>query len=135
MRHHHGPDCGCPKRIVHPTKHNCVENCTESVVEHIHPSHTTVMNHHLVRNRHVYPHSTSVQNTCNSVDEFGGAFNTPPQVSPAYGPGSQVAGAMSPGMNNGNQVAGMMDYGHAGKGCCGNNYKEMHNWKKPNKWC
>ncbi|MBP1970552.1 hypothetical protein J2Z83_002673 [Virgibacillus natechei] len=70
MRHRHGPHCGCPQTVVHPTKHNCVNKYSESVVKHVHPSHTTVMNHHLVKNQHVFPHSTSVQNTTNCVDEF-----------------------------------------------------------------
>ncbi|WP_100011250.1 CotD family spore coat protein [Lentibacillus sediminis] len=146
--HHHGPHCGCPKQIVHPTKHNCVNQYSESVVEHVHPSHTTVMNHHLVKNKHYYPHSTSVQNTSNSVNEFGGAFNVPPgnQVAgamspggpgmgagpgygygPGAGPGNQEAGAMSPG-NCGNQVAGanMPGYGN-------HSYNMQHNYK-PKKW-
>ncbi|UJL47341.1 spore coat protein [Virgibacillus sp. NKC19-16] len=149
MRHHHGPHCGCPKKIVHPTKHNCVNQYSESVVQHVHPSHTTVMNHHTVKNQHVYPHSTSMQNTTNSVDEYAGSFNVP------AGPGNQVAGAMSPGngYGPGGQVAGAMSPGGQphGMGKCndhnsnhvagahsqGNGYGHhgMNHWKKPNKWC
>ena len=103
------PPCGCPKEIVYPTKHNVVNKCSEETINHIHPSHTTVVNHHLVKNQHIFPHSTSFENTVNSVDTFGGAFNTPPtNVAGAMtGPGmGQVAGAMSgPGMG---QVAGAM---------------------------
>lgn len=154
--HQHGQNCGCPKQIVHPTKHNCVNQYSESVVEHVHPSHTTVMNHHLVKNKHIYPHSTSVQNNSNSVNEFGGAYNMPPgnQVGgamspggpgmgagPGYGPGNgQVAGAMSPG-NCGNQVAGAKSPGSCGNQVAGANmpgyghhsYNMQHNYK-PNKW-
>ncbi|MCJ0932429.1 spore coat protein [Virgibacillus halodenitrificans] len=137
MRHHNRPHCGCPKQIVYPTKHNCVNNFSESQVDHIHPSHTTIMNHHLIKNKHMYPHSTSVQNTTNSVDVYGGSFNVPAPgqvagaMSPGMGPGAapgQVAGAMSPGMGPGyapGQVAGAMDPGMYGP----------HHWKKPNKWC
>ncbi|WP_188456335.1 spore coat protein [Virgibacillus oceani] len=141
MRHQHGRNCGCPRRIVHPVRQNVVDCCTEDVVEHVHPSHTTVRNHHLTRNRHVYPHSTSVQNTFNSVDEFGGAFNvpSPPQgVAGAMSPESpnQVAGAMSPGAPN--QVAGIMNQGgHHGK-CMKPAFHQpqaMNNWKQPHKWC
>lgn len=114
MSHYHGPQCGCPKRIVYPVKHNCVHHCTESEVEHIHPSHTTVMNHHLVKNKHVFPHSTSVENTCSSVDVFGGRFHTSrPPMGGMMGPGTYTAGAMDPGM---------MKHG-------------MKDWHKPNKWC
>lgn len=100
MRHRHRPNCGCPKCVVHPTKHNVVHHCTEETIQHVHPSHTTIMNHHLIKNNHVFPHSTSVQNTVNSVDQFGGAFNVPSgpgMMGPGPGPG-QVAGAMDPGM-------------------------------------
>lgn len=144
MRHRHGRHCGCHKcnTIVHPTKYDCVNQFSESTVNHIHPSHTTVMNHHLVKNKHFYPHSTSVQNTVNSVDEFGGAFQVPPapgQVAGAFSPPpGQVAGAMSPGMGPGamggygmppgpGQVMGTMQP-PAGM-------PMGHHWKKPGKWC
>ncbi|WP_026909176.1 CotD family spore coat protein [Paucisalibacillus globulus] len=158
MRHRHGPHCGCPKCIVYPTKHNVVHHCTEETIQHVHPSHTTVMNHHLIKNNHVFPHSTSVQNTVNSVNQFGGAFNVP--AGPGMmGPGpGQVAGAMSPGMGPGmmgpgmnpgmgpgmmnpgtggnpTQVAGAMDPGNPGMGPMGNPGMGPNNWNKPNKWC
>ncbi|WP_373895405.1 CotD family spore coat protein [Virgibacillus sp. CBA3643] len=154
MRHHHGPNCGCgcPQKIVHPTKHNCVNQFSESVVEHVHPSHTTVMNHHTVKNKHVYPHSTSMQNTFNNVDQYGGSFNVPAgqgnqiggamSPGPGYGSGGQVAGAMSPGNHphgmgkwdgnhghHGHQVAGAHSPG------AGHGHHGMDHWKKPNKWC
>lgn len=139
MRHHHGPQCGCPvckRKVVHPVKENVVNKYTEEVVEHVHPSHTTVVNHHLIKNKHVFPHSTSVANTCNSVDVYGGSFNTP---------GNQVGGAMSPGqgpgMGAGNQVGGAMSPGHHGGGHHGGHHGGCHggcgmnHWNKPNKWC
>lgn len=138
MRHRRNCGCGCQQSpIIHPTKHNCVHHCTESVVEHIHPSHTTVMNHHVVKNKHVFPHSTSVKNTCSNVDEFGGSFNTPPQMSPGFGPGNgnnnsnQVAGAMDQGMGHGNNHHhnNWNNHNH-----CNNNHGPKH-WNKPNKWC
>lgn len=151
MRHRHRPGCGCHacKTIVHPTKYNCVNQYSESTVNHVHPSHTTVMNHHTVKNNHVFPHSTSVQNSTNSVDSYGGSFNVPAgpgnqvagAMSPGMGPGpgagpGNVAGAMSPGAGPGNQVAGANHPGmgpgnhHHGPNHCGPNH-----WKKPNKWC
>src|SRR5690625_1812643 len=87
------PNCGC-KEIVYPVKQNVVHTCSEETVKHIHPSHTTVVNHHLVKNEHIYPHSTSFENTFNEVNVFGGA----PQTMAPFGPGGQVGGAMSPGM-------------------------------------
>lgn len=155
MRHHHGPNCGCPKCVMYPVKENVVHNCTEETVEHIHPSHTTVMNHHLVKNKHFFPHSTSVKNTYNSMDEFGGAFNVPGNqvggamspgmggpggqvggaMSPGMGPGGQVGGAMQPGMGPGGQVGGAMQPGMHGGHCkpCGGPMHHHHH--KHNKWC
>ncbi|WP_330949615.1 CotD family spore coat protein [Virgibacillus sp. MG-45] len=135
MRHHHG----CPKQIVYPVKQYCVQHCTESEVEHVHPSHTTVMNHHLIKNKHVFPYSTSVQNTVDSVDIYGGTFPVPypPRPTPGVTP-SQVAGAMQPGMPPG-QVAGVMQPG-MGPGMppgqvAGAMQPGMPHWKQKNKWC
>jgi len=144
MSRRHGRHCGChscQQTIVHPTKYNCVNQYSQSQVTHVHPSHTTVMNHHTVNNHHVFPHSTSVQNTTNSVDTYGGSFEVPApgQVAgamspgagqgfgPGFGPGGQVAGAMSPGFGQGGpggQVAGAQSPGYG-----------SHHWKKHNKWC
>src|SRR5699024_642234 len=125
----HGPHCGCQtcsQQIIYPTKHNKVDTFSENVVEHIHPSHTSVVNHHLVKNKHLYPHSTSYHNTCNSVDMHSPPFPAPPPgqvagaMTPPPAPG-QVAGAMSPGWGPGHgpgQVAGAMQPG-CGKGMHG----------------
>ncbi|WP_077621773.1 spore coat protein [Sediminibacillus massiliensis] len=138
MRRHHGPHHGCMKpanQIVYPTKHNVVHNCYEENVQHVHPSHTTVMNHHLIKNNHVYPHSTSVQNTVDSVDLYGGSFNVPGNqvagaATPPFGPGSQVAGASTSPYGPGSQVAGAMSPGGPGMGPYG-----PKGWKKNKKWC
>ena len=144
MRHRHGRHCGCQKckTIVYPTKHNCVNQFSESTVNHVHPSHTTVMNHHLVKNNHIYPHSTSVQNTTNSVNQYGGSFNVPApnQVAGAFsppggmgpgmnmGPGSMgMNQGMNPNMNQGGQVMGSTSL-QSGMNQCGN-------WNHKGKWC
>lgn len=155
MRHRR-PHCGCrPKQVVHPVKENVVHCCSEEVVNHIHPSHTTVMNHHLVKNVHEFPHSTSVANTFNEVDVLGPAYNTPRPpmgaptsvagaMSPPYGPGmagpgmgGQVAGATSPGMQMGygpGQVAGATSPGMNMPYGPGQVAGAQH-WNKGNKWC
>ncbi|MDY0407593.1 CotD family spore coat protein [Virgibacillus soli] len=147
------PQCGCRKRIVYPTKFNCVDVCTESEVEHVHPSHTTVMKHHLVKNTHVFPHSTSVVNTTNSVNLYGGSPQVPrpprpnvPGPSPFVGgammppmgsgmgsaPG-QVAGTMSPGMNQGMGMG--MNPGQVAGVTSPNMGTGMQNWNQGGKWC
>ena len=87
--HHHEPHCGCNEQIVYPVDHDVVHNCCERTVEHVHPSHTTVVNHHLTRNVHLYPQSTSVENTFDSVDIYGGTFEVPapPQPTVGFAPG------------------------------------------------
>lgn len=83
MRRH----CGCPrpvKEIVHPVRENVVHCCSEEVVNHIHPSHTTVVNHHLIKNKHFFPHSTSVANTVNQTNINCGPYPVGPY---GMGPG------------------------------------------------
>lgn len=120
----------CPKEIVHPVKQQVVNCCSEETVKHIHPSHTTVVNHHLVKNEHIFPHSTSVQNQWNSVDVYGGSFNTPTN--------NQVAGATqgsnSNSQNNGNHqhVGGMTNHNHChcmGPGHMPNCHHHKKKWR------
>ena len=73
--------CQQPRRIVYPVRHDFVNRCTEEVVEHIHPSHTTVCNHHIVQNRHVFPHTTSQEFSVEEVNI------TDPGYPGHYGPG------------------------------------------------
>ncbi|SHG92760.1 spore coat protein [Ornithinibacillus halophilus] len=117
MGHHRRP-CGCPKKVVYPTKQNVVHNCSQENVEHVHPSHTTVMNHHLIKNTHVFPHSTSVENTVNSVDVYGGSPQVPgPMTGPGFGPGMGAQGPGTPGFGPGTQ--GMGPVGGQGPGTQG----------------
>ncbi len=37
------------KTIVHPTKHQYVHTSSEAIVNHIHPMHTTYVNHHSIK--------------------------------------------------------------------------------------
>lgn len=54
--------------IVYPTKEEVVKTYSEETVKHIHPIHTTVVNCHTIKNKHVYPHTTSNENIVNEVD-------------------------------------------------------------------
>lgn len=109
-------NCGCQSPIVYPTKENIVHCCTEETVKHIHPSHTTVMNHHLVKNEHEYPHTTSVENTYSEIDVNGGG--RPPF-----------------GGNNGNQVGGAMNQNNSGMGSNQQVGGAHHHHKKMNCGC
>lgn len=120
--------CGCikpchcqkpAKEIVYPVKENVIHKCTEETVKHIHPSHTTVVNHHLVKNEHLFPHTTSVENTYDEVDVMGA--QTGPGMGPGAGPG------FGPGF--GPSVMGAQT-GWNGMNDCG-----KHPSKKKGKWC
>jgi len=98
-------DCNRPKQIVYPVKENVVHCCSEETIKHVHPSHTTVVNHHLVKNKHVFPHTTSEEDTVENVDIAGNSFNNPFS-------GNQVGGAMNHG------PSGMGSHHHHGHGKC-----------------
>ncbi|CQR46655.1 Inner spore coat protein D [Paraliobacillus sp. PM-2] len=70
---------GPTKTVVCPTKYNQMHTCSQSNVNYIHPSHTNVVNHHLVKNTHFYPHTTSYQNTVDMVNVYGGSSQVPNQ--------------------------------------------------------
>lgn len=107
--------------IVHPTK-CCTTHSFNNVVQpHIHPSHTTHVNHTNIQNQHYFPHTQSAVNQVTSTNmnmgpgpSVAGAFSPAPgpmpgQVAGAYSPGSapgQVAGAFAPNMPAPGQVAG-----------------------------
>ncbi|MBU5594204.1 spore coat protein [Amphibacillus sp. MSJ-3] len=67
------PNCQQPvKTIVCPTQQKCVNTCSYSQVNYVHPTHTTVTDHHTVQNTHFYPQSTSWGQTVNQTNVFGG---------------------------------------------------------------
>ncbi|GGM23153.1 hypothetical protein GCM10011351_06250 [Paraliobacillus quinghaiensis] len=76
---------GPSKTVVCPPTCNEVHTCSQSNVQYIHPSHTAVTNHHLVKNTHVYPHATSFKNEVDTVNVYGGSFQVPPQQLPTPG--------------------------------------------------
>lgn len=50
--------------IVSPTREFVQTNVTNTVVPHVHPSHTTVVNRQIINNEHYFPHTQSVVNEC-----------------------------------------------------------------------
>lgn len=60
--HMHNCKCVVCQPIVHPTKCCTNHTCTNYVVPHIHPSHTTNVNHEFYAHQHYYPHTQSFQN-------------------------------------------------------------------------
>jgi spore coat protein D len=72
------------KPIVHQMK--CCTNhmCNETIVPHVHPSHTTNVNHQMYKHYHYYPHTESMVNEVSNQH-----FNCGPGFPPGMpqGPG------------------------------------------------
>ncbi|WP_440895699.1 CotD family spore coat protein [Amphibacillus sp. Q70] len=69
----HKPSCQQPvKTIVCPPQHKCVNTCSYSQVNYVHPIHTTVMDQHTVQNKHFYPQTTSWEQNVNQTNVYGG---------------------------------------------------------------
>lgn len=56
------PYC-CPPQIS-PTRQIVKTNIINTVVPHIHPTHTTTVNKHMINHEHYFPHTESVVNEC-----------------------------------------------------------------------
>ncbi|GGC87614.1 hypothetical protein GCM10007216_17940 [Thalassobacillus devorans] len=137
-----GPGQTRPRQqVVCPTRHCVQNNHFLNEVDVIHPTHTTVMNHHLTKNYHHFPHTQSVRDTFDSEDIF--MPQQGPEMTGPMGMGPQVMGAQTgpmspmgmPPQGMGPQVAGVEDNGmmpqgmpygpmgpgpggyHMGKGC------------------
>ncbi|WP_431029128.1 CotD family spore coat protein [Lysinibacillus sp. LZ02] len=50
--------------VVSPTQEFIRTNIFNTVVPHVHPSHTTTVNRHMVNNQHFFPHTESVVHEC-----------------------------------------------------------------------
>lgn len=101
--------------IVSPTK--CCVNHTfqNNVVPHIHPSHTTTVNHINYQHVHSFPHTQSVVNEVTN-QQFVAA---PGPGVPAAGFGAPVGGAMGPGFGAPVGPAGYPGAGVPGPGMYG----------------
>ncbi|WP_245741932.1 spore coat protein [Anaerobacillus arseniciselenatis] len=76
---------------VHPTQHYVKHKCCEYIVPEVHPSHTTIVQDHMYKHYHNFPHTQSV------VDRVGRQdFICPP--GPPVNPGMPVGGMGAPGM-------------------------------------
>ncbi|GLI85295.1 spore coat protein CotD [Rossellomorea marisflavi] len=75
--------------VMHPTK--CCVNHTFTTLEvpHIHPVHTTTVNHVNYQHKHYFPHTNSmVDNVSNQQFNCGGGMGGPggPGFGPGFGP-------------------------------------------------
>ncbi|MFS8631489.1 MAG: spore coat protein [Bacillales bacterium] len=58
--------------IVHPPRCYVQHHFQATVVPHVHPSHTTHVNHHLFQHQHYFPHTESVVNQVANQQIFCG---------------------------------------------------------------
>ncbi|WP_420490833.1 CotD family spore coat protein, partial [Neobacillus drentensis] len=50
--------------VIHPTKQIVNHTFSTTVVPHIHPVHTTTVNHHMYQHKHYCPHTASCAEDC-----------------------------------------------------------------------
>ncbi|MFD2445810.1 CotD family spore coat protein [Bacillus sp. CGMCC 1.16607] len=83
--------------IVHPTK--CCTNHTfaNTIVPHIHPSHTTTVNHQNFQHKHYFPHTQSVVGEV--THQHFNCSGPGPGMAPGFGAGPGVG--MGPGFGAG----------------------------------
>ncbi|WP_368657246.1 CotD family spore coat protein [Metabacillus halosaccharovorans] len=85
--------------IVHPTK-CCVNNTySETIVPHIHPQHTTTVNHEFYKHQHYFPQTQSVQNEV--THQHFNVYGPTPGFGPGAGPGAGPGPVPRPGFGPG----------------------------------
>ncbi|MFT8321182.1 MAG: CotD family spore coat protein [Bacillus sp. (in: firmicutes)] len=76
MHHHCKPNNVLPA-VVHPTK-CCVNNTfSNNIVPHIHPQHTTTVNHVNYEHQHFFPQTQSVENVVTNTQANMGPSPVP----------------------------------------------------------
>jgi len=97
--------------IVHPTK-CCVNNTfTNNIVPHIHPSHTTTVNHVNYKHQHFFPHTQSVENVVTNTQANMGPAPVPYPVAPQTGGTPFTAtGQIFPGQSGMGMMPGSMPF-------------------------
>ncbi|WP_338066684.1 CotD family spore coat protein [Peribacillus acanthi] len=66
--------------VMHPTQNVVQQNVIKHIVPHVHPTHTTTVNHHVYQHQHYFPQTQSVVNQCSN--QHLNCTGMPPQVSP-----------------------------------------------------
>jgi spore coat protein D len=90
--------------VVHPTKCCTNHNFSTTIVPHIHPTHTTTVNHHLYQHKHYFPQTQSVVSDVShqhmNCPGPGPGFGAGPGMTPGFGagPGMGMGPGMAPGM-------------------------------------
>ncbi|MCM3566834.1 CotD family spore coat protein [Neobacillus mesonae] len=105
--------------VIHPTTNYVNHTFSKTVVPHIHPVHTTTVNHHMFEHKHYCPHTSSCcedvcnqhVNCCNPCATGGmAAPNAMPNAMPGYGMGGPGYGMGGPGFGPGGPGFGAGPY-------------------------
>ncbi|XJZ25924.1 CotD family spore coat protein [Bacillota bacterium Lsc_1132] len=73
--------------VIHPTNINVNHTFSTTVVPHIHPTHTTTVNHHLYQHKHYCPQTYSCTNeVSNQQYNCCGAPGMVPPAGTGFGP-------------------------------------------------
>jgi spore coat protein D len=84
--------------VIHPTKQIVNHTFSTTVVPHIHPVHTTTINHHMFQHKHYCPHSCSSAQECSHqhIDCCKGGMPGPTMTGPAVAPNALPNAQMFP---------------------------------------
>ncbi|GHH98229.1 CotD family spore coat protein [Neobacillus kokaensis] len=101
--------------VVHPTTNYVNHTFSKTVVPHIHPVHTTTVNHHMFEHKHYCPHTSSCceevcnqhVNCCNPCAPGGMPVSN---AMPGYGMGGAGFGPGGPGFGPGGPGFGAGPY-------------------------
>jgi len=114
--------------VIHPTNNIVNHTFSTTVVPHIHPVHTTTVNHHMYQHKHYCPQTASCAeevcnqqinccNPCAPGAPMGAGFGAGP-MGPGFGAGPMGpgfgAGPMGPGFGAGPMGGPMMGPGMMG---------------------
>ncbi|WP_163526198.1 CotD family spore coat protein [Halobacillus ihumii] len=70
MFHRQCPHVRHCRPVIYPVHHCVQDNYFVENMDHIHPSHLTIQNHHLLNNYHYFPHTVSQTNNYNVEDHY-----------------------------------------------------------------
>lgn len=98
--------------VIHPTQNIVNHTFSTTVVPHIHPVHTTTINHHMFQHKHFCPQTAScAEDVCNQhincCNPCAPAMpttlpaNVPPNAVPGFGMGAPGFGPGGPGFGPG----------------------------------
>jgi spore coat protein D len=105
--------------VIHPTKQVVNHTFSTTVVPHIHPTHTTTINHHMFQHKHYCPQTASCAQDCchQHINCCKGGMPAPAPTavagaqSNALPPGNNMPPNMGPGMMGPGMGPGMMGPG------------------------